>query len=125
VLGFEVELDPTPRLPVRFRPLPSTPSSERDLALLLPDGVAAAQVIRVLRQAAGTLLVGVAVLDEYRGSGVEAGIRSVLFRLTFRAPDRTLETAEVDRLERQVLAALERELGVRRREAGPERPKEG
>ncbi len=125
LLGFEVELDPTPRLPVRFRPLPSTPSSERDLALLLPDGVAADQVIRVLRQAAGTLLVGVAVLDEYRGSGVEAGIRSVLFRLTFRAPDRTLETAEVDRLERQVLAALERELGVRRREAGPERPKEG
>ncbi len=125
LLGFEVELDPAPRPPVRFRPLPSTPSSERDLALLLPDGVAAAQVIRVLRQAAGTLLVGVAVLDEYRGSGVEAGIRSVLFRLRFRAPDRTLETAEVDRLERQVLAALERELGVRRREAGPERPKEG
>ncbi len=52
-------------------------------------------------------------------------LRSVLFRLTFREPDRTLETAEVDRLERQVLAALERELGVRRREAGPERPKEG
>jgi phenylalanyl-tRNA synthetase beta chain len=122
LLGFEVELDAAPRPPTRFRPLPSTPSSARDLALLLPDGVTAAQVLQVLRQAAGQLLVGVAVLDEYRGPGVDAGVRSVLFRLTFRAPDRTLENAEVDDLERQVLAALERELRVRRREAGPERP---
>jgi phenylalanyl-tRNA synthetase beta chain len=125
VWGFEVELDATPRPPTRFRPLPSTPSSDRDLALLLPDGVLAAQVVRVLREAAGPLLVGVAVLDEYRGPGVPAGVRSVLFRLTFRAPDRTLETAEVDDLERQVLAALERDLGVRRREAGPGGHEEG
>ncbi|HEY8105770.1 MAG TPA: hypothetical protein VIE46_06655, partial [Gemmatimonadales bacterium] len=72
--------------------------------------------------AAGQLLVGVAVLDEYRGPGIDAGVRSVLFRLTFRAPDRTLENVEVDDLERQVLAALERQYRIRRREAGPERP---
>jgi phenylalanyl-tRNA synthetase beta chain len=122
LLGFEVELDAVPRPPTRFRPLPSTPSSERDLALLLPDGVTAAQVLQVLRQAAGQLLVGVGVLDEYRGPGIDAGVRSVLFRLTFRAPDRTLENVEVDDLERQVLTALERQYRVRRREAGPERP---
>ncbi len=125
LLGFEVELDATPRRPPCFRPLPSTPSSERDLALLLPDGATAAEVARVLKQAAGALLAGVAVVDEYRGSGVGAGARSVLFRLTFRAPDRTLEAAEVDDLERRVLAALERELQVRRREAGTEGPEEG
>jgi phenylalanyl-tRNA synthetase beta chain len=79
----------------------------------------------VLKAAAGALLVGVAVVDEYRGSGVGVGARSVLFRLTFRAPDRTLEAAEVEDLERRVLAALERELHVRRREAGTEGPEEG
>jgi phenylalanyl-tRNA synthetase beta chain len=120
LLGFEVELDAAPRRPARFRPLPSTPSSDRDLALLLPDGVNAAEVARVLRQAAGALLVGVDVLDQYRGAGIGAGARSVLFRLTFRAPDRTLEAAEVDDLERRALAALERGLRVRRREAGTE-----
>ncbi|HTC23847.1 MAG TPA: phenylalanine--tRNA ligase subunit beta, partial [Gemmatimonadales bacterium] len=122
LFGFEVELDATPRRPARFRPLPSTPSSERDLALLLPDGITAAQVVRVLRQAGGPLLVGLAALDEYRGPGIGAGVRSVLFRMTFRAPDRTLETAEIDTLERQVLAVLERELNVKRREAGSEEP---
>jgi phenylalanyl-tRNA synthetase beta chain len=120
VLGFEVELDATPRRPTRYRPLPSTPSSERDLALLLPGGVTAEQVGRVVEQAAGPLLAGQAILDEYRGGGMDPGVRSVMFRLTFRAPDRTLRDAEVDESERRVLAALERELGVRRREAGPQ-----
>jgi len=122
-LGFEVELDPGPRQPTRYRPLPSTPSSERDLALLLPEGVTAAQVGRVLEQSAGPLLAGQTVLDEYRGEGIERGLRSVMFRLTFRAPDRTLRDSEVDESERRVLAALEQELGVRRREAGPHGPK--
>jgi phenylalanyl-tRNA synthetase beta chain len=120
VLGFEVELDATPRRPTRYRPLPSTPSSARDLALLLPDGVTAAQVGRVVEQAGGPLLTGQAILDEYRGGGMDRGVRSVMFRLTFRAPDRTLRDAEVDESEQRVLAALERELGVRRREAGPQ-----
>jgi phenylalanyl-tRNA synthetase beta subunit len=37
-------------------------------------------------------------------------------RLRFRALDRTLESAEVDRAEARLLTALERETGVRRRE---------
>ena len=56
VLGFEVQLDAAPRQPVRYRPLPSTPSSERDLALVLPDGVAAGRVRQVLEAAAQELL---------------------------------------------------------------------
>ena len=41
--GFEVVLDATPRRPPQFTPLPATPASVRVLALLLPDGVTAAQ----------------------------------------------------------------------------------
>ncbi|HEU5169134.1 MAG TPA: phenylalanine--tRNA ligase subunit beta, partial [Gemmatimonadales bacterium] len=117
ILGFEVELDAAARRPVKFRPLPTTPSSERDLALLLPEAVAAAQVRAVLERAGGRLLEDVQALDEYRGAGIGAGYRSVMFRLTFRAGDRTLTDTEVDEVERRMLAALEREFGVRRRDA--------
>jgi phenylalanyl-tRNA synthetase beta chain len=116
VLGLEIEIDPAPRQPPRFRTLPSTPSSERDFALLLPATVTAEQVRRVLAHHGGALLVGIAVLDEYRGPGVAAGLRSVMFRLTFRAADRTLRDAEVDAIEQRLLGALEAELGVRRRD---------
>src|SRR5690606_27088513 len=39
--------------PVRYRPLPTTPAAEFDLALVVPDGMVAAQVESVMREAAG------------------------------------------------------------------------
>ncbi|HEX6106298.1 MAG TPA: phenylalanine--tRNA ligase subunit beta [Gemmatimonadales bacterium] len=121
LFGFELVLDPSPRQPSRYTALPTTPAAERVLALLLPDGVRAGEVEAVLRSAGGALLVSVQVESDYRGAELPAGTRSVAFRLTFRAPDRTLRDAEVDAAESRLLAALERELGVRRRDAGGSR----
>jgi phenylalanyl-tRNA synthetase beta chain len=121
LFGFELVLDPSPRRPPQFTPLPATPSSERVLALLLPQGVAAAQVQAVFREAGGALLERVDVESDYRGAELPPGVRSVAFRLTFRASDRTLRDAEVDQAEARILAALAEELGVRRRDAGPAR----
>ena len=61
------------------------------------------------------------VESDYRGPELPAGTRSVAFRLTFRAPDRTLRDAEVDETESRLLAALAAELGIRRRDAGAAR----
>jgi phenylalanyl-tRNA synthetase beta chain len=85
--------------------------------LLLPGGVEAAAVIAALREAGGEMLEAVAVESDYRGPELPPGTRSVAFRLTFRAPDRTLRDAEVDAVEARLLGALER-LDVRRRDAG-------
>jgi phenylalanyl-tRNA synthetase beta chain len=125
VLGFELALDVAPRAPARYRPLPTTPASERDLALVVTDGVSAGDVESVLRRSAGALLERVVVLDEYRGPGIGDGRRSVMFRLTFRAPDRTLRDREVDEAERRLLQALEAELGVRRRDGAAQAAKGG
>jgi phenylalanyl-tRNA synthetase beta chain len=121
LFGFELVLDPSPRRPPQFTPLPSTPSSERVLALLVPQGITAAQVESALRRTGGALLEQVEVDSDYRGPELPAGVRSVAFRLTFRAPDRTLRDAEVDQAEARLLTALADELGVRRRDAGTAR----
>jgi phenylalanyl-tRNA synthetase beta chain len=121
LFGFELVLDLSPRRPPQFTPLPATPASERVLALLLPEGITAAQVEGVLRGTGGALLERVEVESDYRGAELPAGVRSVAFRLTFRAPDRTLRDAEVDQTETRLLAALAEELGVRRRDAGTAR----
>jgi phenylalanyl-tRNA synthetase beta chain len=118
LFGFELVLDPSPRRAPTFTPLPSTPAVERVLALLLPAGVEAARVEAVLRKAGGPLLERVDVESDYRGPELPVGTRSVAFRLTFRAADRTLRDAEVDQVETRLLAALAEELGVRRRDAG-------
>jgi phenylalanyl-tRNA synthetase beta chain len=116
LFGFELLLDPAPRRPAPFAPLPTTPSSERVLALLLPHGVAARQVEDVLRRAGGELLEQVDIESDYRGAELPADTRSVAFRLTFRAADRTLRDAEVDQAEARLLAAVAAELGIQRRD---------
>ncbi|HEV2748900.1 MAG TPA: phenylalanine--tRNA ligase subunit beta [Gemmatimonadales bacterium] len=114
--GFEVRLSVGERSPVTYRPLPVQPPVERDLALVLPEGVTAGQVADVLRQGIGPLLERLEVFDEYRGPGVLAGHRSVAWHCTYRDPSRTLREQDVDALEKRGLTALEAELGVRRRE---------
>jgi phenylalanyl-tRNA synthetase beta chain len=91
------------------------------LALLLPEGISVRQVEDLLRRAGGPLLEQVDIESDYRGPELPAGRRSVAFRLTFRAPDRTLRDTEVDEVETGLLAALASELGIERRDAGTTR----
>ena len=118
LFGFELVLDEAPRPPERFSALPTTPSSERVLALLLREGTTVRQVEDLVRKTAGALLEAIAIESDYRGPELPAGTRSVAFRLTFRAPDRTLRDSEIEEVEKRVLAALERELEIQRRDAG-------
>lgn len=112
-----VQAPPRATVPVRYRPLPTTPPAEFDLALLLPEGMRAADVERVIRTASGELLEHIELFDEYRGAGVAAGFRSVAWRLTFRDPARTLRDKEIEGRRQKILRSLEGELGVRPRTA--------
>ena len=101
--------------PVRFRPLPTMPPAEVDLALIVPDSVAAATIETLIRRTGGELLESVRLFDEFRGNDVPVGARSLAWRLTFRHPSRTLRDKEIDGRRSQLLKALEAELGVRPR----------
>ena len=101
--------------PVDYRPLPRFPAVERDLSLLVPEGVEAAAIGATTRDAGGALLEDLHVFDRFEGEGLPAGTRSLAFRLRFRARDRTLKDEEVERTVRSVLRRLEEELGVRQR----------
>ena len=66
----------------------------------------------------GDLLERIAVESDYRGAELPPGTRSVAFRVTFRAADRTLRDSEVDEAEARLLAALAGELDIQRRDGG-------
>jgi phenylalanyl-tRNA synthetase beta chain len=100
-----------------YRAIPATPATEFDLALLVPDRVSAGEVEAVLRSGAGELLESVTLFDEYRGKGVEQGMRSLAWRLTLRHPERTLRDKEVEGRRDKLLKTLEHELGIRQRTA--------
>ncbi|MEA2153782.1 MAG: phenylalanyl-tRNA synthetase beta chain, partial [Solirubrobacteraceae bacterium] len=91
---------------IPFTPFPAVPSLRQDLAVVLPDDVAAAQVLASAREAAGELLADVNVFDVYAGEQVGEGRRSLALALSFRAPDRTLTEEDVAPARERIVVAL-------------------
>ena len=98
-----------------FRAIPSQPASTIDLALLVPPSVDAGTVEQAIRDVAGDLLESILLFDEHTGGKIEAGSRSLAWRLTFRHPERTLSAKEMEGRRTNVLRHLEKTLNVRPR----------
>jgi phenylalanyl-tRNA synthetase beta chain len=94
-LWFDLEnLLHLPRRSIEMQPFSRFPSSDVDLAFVVEDGVAAADVHDALVRS-GDLVESVALFDRYRGPGVAECARSLAYRVRFVAPDRTLTEAEL------------------------------
>jgi phenylalanyl-tRNA synthetase beta chain len=94
-------------------PPPRHPASERDLAVVVAEAVPAGDAAAAISTSAGPILADLRLFDVYRGSPLAAKEKSLAFRLTFRAPDRTLEEAEVDTAVAAITTALETQIGGR------------
>jgi phenylalanyl-tRNA synthetase beta chain len=111
----ELELEPllrAARQTPQYRPLAHTPAVERDLAVVVDASVAAGEVVRVVRESAGTLLEACEPFDVYTGPPVPAGRKSLALRLRFRDPARTLQSEEVEAVLDRVREALRDRLGA-------------
>jgi phenylalanyl-tRNA synthetase beta chain len=91
---------------VPFMAFPSVPPLREDLAVILPDSVAAAEVLARTREAAGEMLDEVRVFDVYAGEQVPEGRRSLALALRFRALERTLTDEDVAPARERIVAAL-------------------
>ncbi|MCX7521333.1 phenylalanine--tRNA ligase subunit beta [Microbacterium sp. STN6] len=79
---------------VEARQIADYPAATQDLSLVVPISAAAGDVHTAVVQGAGPLLEDARLVDDYRGSGVPEGAKSLTFALRFRASDRTLTAAE-------------------------------
>jgi phenylalanyl-tRNA synthetase beta chain len=101
--------------PLEAQALSTYPLAHTDVALVVAEAVPAAQVEAALRDGAGETLESLVLFDIYRGDQVGEAHKSLAYRLTFRAPDRTLTTDEVSALRDQAVAvAAERTGAVQR-----------
>ncbi|NBS41723.1 phenylalanine--tRNA ligase subunit beta, partial [bacterium] len=112
--AFELNLDVVAALPATvasYHPVPTQPDAKRDLAFVVADRAAFADVERSLR-GASSLIVDVELFDVYRGKGVEEGKKSLAVHLTLRAADRTLTSEEADAEVAKCVAVLGKEFGA-------------
>ncbi|NPV74253.1 MAG: phenylalanine--tRNA ligase subunit beta [Pelotomaculum sp.] len=98
VVAFEIDLINLLSVsgqPVRYSPLPRFPAVERDIAIIVRQGIPAADIFDTIRKAGGDLLRSVHLFDIYCGEQVPRGFQSMAFSLKFLAGDRTLTDVEV------------------------------
>jgi len=93
-----------------FQPIPRYPAVVRDIALIVDAVVAHQRIVTAVKSF--PLVHEVTVFDVYTGEPVPRGKRSLAYRITFQSPHHTLTDKEVDKLERQILDRLSRELGA-------------
>ena len=106
-LGTLLVPEVAPRRPLESAPVSRFPSSDIDLAFVVPEEVPAGSVEATLSAAGGDLLESVQLFDVYRGGSLGAGSRSLAFRLRFCALDRTLTDEEIGTLRASVIGAVE------------------
>jgi phenylalanyl-tRNA synthetase beta chain len=111
--AMELDLDALPPAAVPVGPpISAFPPVLLDLALVVGDGVPAAEVDAALREGAGELLESLRLFDVYTGAPVPAGSRSLAYALTLRAPDRTLTGEEATTVRESAVAAASRRTGA-------------
>ncbi len=114
VFAFQLNFDLLSQAaaPPLYTPLPRYPAVYRDMAMVLPAGVPASEVIEALHRHGQPWLTEAHLFDVYAGPPIPAGKRSLAFHLTYRDPERTLTDDEVDRRHQQLVEALAKELGA-------------
>lgn len=94
------------------RHISTFPVATQDVALVVPQGIPADQVLEALREGAGELLEDVALFDVYAGKGIEEGKKSLAFGLRFRATDRTLTADEASAARESAVALAAERFGA-------------
>ena len=114
-VGGELDLDvltAASEATVQASTLHTFPMAQSDVAVVVDESVPADAVQRSLRDGAGEHLEALTLFDVYRGDQVGEGRKSLAYRLTFRAPDRTLTTDEVSALRDTALRAAAEAVGA-------------
>jgi phenylalanyl-tRNA synthetase beta chain len=95
----------------RFEAVPELPETDFDLSVVVADDVPWAAVERVV-SGVDKLIREVSYVDEYRGSWVPEGHRSLTLRVVLRPTEATLTAEETGVIRIRTLAALSQELGA-------------
>jgi phenylalanyl-tRNA synthetase beta chain len=119
VLCFEVELGlltPLTSRDNRYEAVSELPEAEFDLSIVVPDSVPWSAISTVPTADVNRLINRVTFVDEYRGSWVPEGHRSVTLRVALRPMESTLTADNIALARRDAINALEQRLSARLRE---------
>jgi len=109
-----LELSPVPKV---FSSLPRFPAVTWDVAVIVPERVAAGEMLKAVYDLHETLVEKAEIFDIYKGKGIEKGSKSVAISITYRSEEKTLDDETVDTVHQNIIKTLENRFQGRLREA--------
>ncbi len=94
------------RAAVKYRPLRRFPSSSFDLSVVAPARALSGDIEALLRQHAGSELESMEWVREYSGPPLAEGTKSVSYRLTVGAQDRTLSSDDLTAIRQRIIEGM-------------------
>lgn len=120
VFAFELDLDTLFSRGIRskkFSSFPRHPGVEWDIAFFVDHTITYDEIRKVILESDRNLIKDATLIDLYRGKEqVEAGKKSLAFRIYYLSPDHTLTDEEVRAVHRRVADNLRRKFSVAIRE---------
>lgn len=92
-----------------YQPISRFPAAIRDLAILVPQGVKVEEVLNKIENTGGLLIRDIDLFDIYEGEEISEGKKNLAFHLIYQAEDRTLSSAEIEKIQEKIIKALEKE----------------
>ena len=96
--GFEINLQKVmdaPKAPTVYQTIPKYPGMTRDMALLVDETVDNQELTTLIKAKGGKYLQDVQLFDVYNGEKIEAGKKSMAYKLIYLNPEATLVEEEV------------------------------
>jgi phenylalanyl-tRNA synthetase beta chain len=116
VFVFLSELDrviENKKIPSMSREIPKYPASTRDITLITPVETATGEILEFLNTEKEELLESADLFDVYKGEPVPENEKSISFRLTYRAKDKTLKDKQVNKVHDKLTAKLLKNFNIR------------
>ena len=97
---------------ITFTEVPKFPAVSRDLALLVDNGVAFAQIEQIARQTEKKMLKKVELFDVYEGDKLPAGKKSYAVNFILQDEEKTMGDKQIEAIMQKLIANLKKQLGA-------------
>jgi phenylalanyl-tRNA synthetase beta chain len=106
-LLFEIDAEALLARPIPFaRDISKFPLVRRDLAIVVEEIVTIDSILAALEGKMPDVVIEFALFDLYRGKGIEAGKKSLAFRVLMQDTEKTLKDEEVESVMGQIIRML-------------------
>jgi len=113
-LDFEKLLEYAPRR-ITTSALPRFPAVERDVAVVVDRDFTSQQIVSWIQNLGEPLIEHVEVFDQYLGAPIPEGKKSLAYKVSYRAEDRTLTDSEINDLHQSLVDRLGKTFDAERR----------